>query len=150
MSAISPPVETVLDLFATELADVRFGDVDAMTLSKTRAAVDASAAQVAAAEAACAEARSRLQEQQELLLQQAHRALAYARVYAGSDPALSARLEAISLPRPRRVRGEGMSNAIPVADTEPQSGRKPRGRPRKIDSGAARELPFEGAAAAGE
>lgn len=144
MSAPLPPVEAILHLFANELADVRFGDVDAQTLTKLRAAADAAAAQVAAAEAACAEARSRLHEQQEALLQHAHRAVAYARVYAGSDPALSARLEAISLPRPRRARAEGTASVPSSVDSEPQAARKPRGRPRKSDSG---ELPFESAAA---
>jgi hypothetical protein len=134
--AVLPSVQSVLDLFTTELANVRFGDVDSDALSKARVAVDTVAAEVLTAEAALADARSRLQEQQEILLQQVHRALAYARVYAGADPTLTARLDAITLPRPRRARAEGGPSTpalTAVTEGETRSTAKRRGRPRKSD-----------------
>jgi hypothetical protein len=125
MSDIALSVQSVLDLFSRELADVRFGDIDGAALSKASAAVQAAAAEMAAAEAAFAEAKSRFQERQEALLVQAHRALAYARVYADADSALCARIDAISLPRARRARVEGEEAHESPAE------RAPRGRPRK-------------------
>ena len=136
MSAIPPPVQTVLDLFSTELAEVRFGDVDARSLASAAAAVEAAAAEVAAAETIFAEARARLVEQQDALLQHVHHGLAYARVYAESDADLSARLDAMTLPRStRRVRASSDSQtntkSIPASVVEMSSERRPRGRPRK-------------------
>jgi len=88
--AIPAPVRTLLDLFTTSLADVRFADVDGETLTR--------------------------------------RALAYARVYAESDDALSGRLEAVSLPRAlRRSRAEDV--LVLSADVQPSA--RHRGRPRK-------------------
>jgi len=129
MSAISTPVQTVLDLFATDLADVRFGDVDSKMLAGLASDVQAAAEAVASAQALLDDARSKLQERQDALLQQAQRALAYARVYAEADAALSARIEAIALPRPaRRVRADG---EVLTLCSDPMPPRRPRGRPRK-------------------
>ncbi len=130
MNVFPPPVQTVLDLFSTELAGVRFGDVDAQTLFQATAAVETAATEVATLEASFADARARLQERQDALLQQVHRAVAYARVYAEADAELSARLEAIALPRsPRRPRSDASApSSVPA---EPQAERRPRGRPRK-------------------
>lgn len=138
MSAIPPPVQHVLELFSNDLAQVRFGDVDAQTLSKATAAVEAAAAEVATLETAFADARAKLQENQDALLQQVHRALAYARVYAESDAELSARLEAIALPRsPKRApRAGGPESSSTSLAPAPQAERRPRGRPRKTPSPA--------------
>jgi hypothetical protein len=127
--AISPSVQSVLDLFATDLADVRFADVDGQTLARVAADVQAAAEAVSAAQAALDSARAALQERQEMLLQHAQRALAYARVYAESDPVLAPRLEAISLPRPvRRLREPG---EVLVLSAEVDPAPRRRGRPRK-------------------
>lgn len=134
MQTIPPPVQTVLDLFSSDLISVRFGDVDAQTLSDATAAVQAATAEVAVAEAAFTDARARLQERQDALLQQVHRALSYARVYAEADASLSARLEAITLPRsPRRARPDTTTSAI-AEEAQPPVERRPRGRPRKSPS----------------
>ena len=127
-NAIPTPIQTLLAVFSTSLADVRFADVDGEVLARLAGDVDTAAEAVAAAQAALDTAREGLQERQETLLQHAQRALAYARVYAETDEPLSAQLEAISLPRPsRRVRGE---EAL-VLSAEPQPSARPRGRPRK-------------------
>ena len=130
MSHIPPPAAALLDLFAESLTDVRFGDVDAMTFARLANDVEDSAAVLATAQAALDQARAGLQERQDMLLAYAHRALAYARVYAEADDALRARLEAIALPRPaRRPRAE---SAPPAGAPESEPARRPRGRPRKL------------------
>jgi hypothetical protein len=138
MTAIPPPVEAVLDLFATDLADVRFGDLDAPALARIAGDVQAASEVVVAAQLALDVARGALHERQEALLQQAQRALAYARVYAEADVALTARLDAITLPRgSRRARSETSTNASAeteslVLTSEGEPVRRPRGRPRKL------------------
>jgi hypothetical protein len=102
MDPIPLPVQAVLDLFAHDLADVRFAEVDASTLEQIAADVKSAADVVSSAEVALDIARAALQERQETLLQHTQRALAYARVYAESDEAMSAKLEAIALPRATR------------------------------------------------
>lgn len=127
MEAISPPIQALLDIFATSLADVRFADVDARALAALAAQVTSAAGTVATAQAALEGALEALQREQDTLLQQAQRALAYARVFAENDEALSAQLEAITLPRgARRGRNEAL-----VLSPEPQAVARPRGRPRK-------------------
>jgi hypothetical protein len=131
MSAIPAPIQTLLDLFTTALADVRFADVDGQTLASSAAEVEVAARSVAAAQAALDGAREALQVRQDALLQKAQRALAYARVYAESDEALSQKLDAVSLPRaPRRPRAE---DAL-VLSADPQPAPRPRGRPKKAPS----------------
>ena len=137
MSPIAPPVQTVLDLFSTDLADVRFGDLDGPSLARTADDVRVASDILAAAQLALDSARSTLHERQETLLHQVQRALAYARVYAEADAALSARLEAVALPRAaRRSRADvaGVANDALVLTSEPSPARRPRGRPRKLSS----------------
>jgi len=129
MSAIPAPIQTLLDLFTTSLADVRFADLDGQTLASSAAEVEVAAKAVALAQAALDAARDALQCKQDALLQRAQRALAYARVYAESDEALSRKLDAVSLPRaPRRPRAE---DAL-VLSADPQPAPRPRGRPKKV------------------
>ncbi len=130
MDAIPSPIQSLLDLFATALVEVRFADVDAQTLARAAADVQAASLVVANAQAAVDEARQALQERQETLLQHAQRAAAYARVYAETDEALSDRLSAITLPRStRRARSNG--DALVLSSDPPASLPRPRGRPRK-------------------
>jgi hypothetical protein len=162
MTAIPPPVQTVLDLFTTHLPEVRFGDLDAQSLARAAEEVQVASDVAAAAQGALESARVVLHERQEALLSQVQRALAYARVFAEADEALSARLEAVALPRAaRRPRADASASAsgndalvlTPTAD----AGRRPRGRPRKsplapVSASTATEEPMmlEGLAAAGE
>ena len=128
LSAIPPPIQTLLDLFTTSLADVRFADVDGQTLGRCAAEVESAAEAVASAQAALDAARETLQLKQDVLLQRGQCALAYARVYAEGDEALSIQLDGVSLPRSlRRPRAtEGL-----VLSADPQPAPRPRGRPRK-------------------
>lgn len=123
MTPIPEPVQRLLDLFSASLADVRFPDVDAQALARAAAEVTESAAAVDAASAALDDARAALALRQDTLLRQAQRAVAYARVYAENDDALSAQLEAITLPRaPRKPKAD-----LPAEASEPP---RRRGRPR--------------------
>jgi hypothetical protein len=130
MDATPAPIQALLDLFATSLSGVRFGDLDSKALTTLAADVQSAAEVVASAEAALTSARDALKQRQDALLQQAHRALAYARVFAENDEALSARIEEISLPKPpRRTRS---ADEAPAPTPEPQAA-----RPRKNASKAA-------------
>lgn len=107
MSAIPPSVQAVLDLFSGALSEVRFADVDASGLTTLASEVEAAAMEVEARQADLNTARDTLNQRQEGLLLRVQRALAYARVYAESDPELTQRLNAISLPRAaKRPRAE--------------------------------------------
>lgn len=136
MNAIPTPVQTVLDLFATHLPAVRFGDLDAQSLARTAGEVQAAAEAVAVAQASLDSARGALHERQEAMLGQVQRALAYARVYAEADEELTARIDAVALPRgQRRSRAEPASSSPRIDElvlTEgPSAPRRQRGRPRK-------------------
>lgn len=128
ISAIPAPIQTLLDLFSTSLADVRFADVDGETLGRCASEVEAAAEQVASAQAALEVAREALQQKQEALLQRAQSALAYARVYAESDEALSGKLDGVALPRSTR-RPRAVEGLVLSAELQPAP--RPRGRPRK-------------------
>jgi hypothetical protein len=108
MDAISSPVQAVIDLFADSLRDVRFGDVDASTLAELAASARAAAEVVTTVEAELCRVRRALQERQDALFVHAQRALAYARVYAEADAALTEKLDSIALPRvAKRARMDG-------------------------------------------
>jgi len=139
MNAIPTPVQTLLELFNSSLADVRFADLDARALSVLASEAHAAAEVVAAAEASLEAAREALQEKQEALLNNAQRALAYARVYAESDESLSAQLDAVTLPRAARRPRAGDALVL-SASPEPVPASRPRGRPRKVP---AAEAPLE-------
>jgi hypothetical protein len=129
MEPIALPIRTAIDLFQTALAEVRFPDVDARTLASAAAEVDAAGQAVATAQAALDSARCALQERQDALLAKVQRAIAYARVYAENDEALTQRLDAIALPRAgrsTRVR----EDAGLVLSSVPDSTATPRRRKR--------------------
>ena len=128
MPVVPLSVQALLDLFATSLADVRFADVDAKSLARIAADVEAAAQAEAVARSALDAAQVVLQEKQEALLLLAQRALAYARVYAENDPTLSGSLEALTLPRATR-RGPAGDALVLSGASEPSP--RPRGRPRK-------------------
>ena len=129
---ISPAMRALLEVFSTELSEVKFPDVDAEVLEEAASRVRAQAEAVAKAQAALEAARQVLAEGQEALVQKGQRALAYARVFAEEDAELSTKLEAISLPRAGRkvVRADGGVAAEAPAQSD-ESAPKRRGRPPK-------------------
>jgi hypothetical protein len=138
MDVIPTPIQSLLDLFATALGEVRFADVDAQTLARAVADVQAASAIVSSAQASLDDARQALQDRQETLLQHAQRAVAYAKVYAESDEALSGRVNAIALPRSSR-RSRASADALVLSSDPPAARSRPRGRPRKTTADQPRE-----------
>jgi hypothetical protein len=112
----------VLDLFAECLADVRFPDVDFALLESTAQALGAAELAVERAVTVLQSARATAEAQLVLMTSRAERALAYARVFAGDDSALAARIAQV-----------GGKTSAPVPTSDP---RKRRGRPRKSDADA--------------
>jgi thioredoxin-like negative regulator of GroEL len=129
---IPTAVQEVLDLFGGELASLKFGDLDPAALAGSADEVRVASASVARAQTELDAARGTLAEKIEALLQKAHRALAYARVYAEDQPELASRIEAISLPRAaRRVSKVAVARPqvasdppVPIADELPRRRRR--------------------------
>jgi hypothetical protein len=104
MTSLSPPLQAVVALFRGPLQNVRFADIDAVGLSNLAAEAEAAAGEVEAQEAKLVQLRQALAQKQEALLVLAQQALAYARIYAEGDEALTAELNDISLPRAAKPR----------------------------------------------
>lgn len=130
--SISPALRALLELFATDLADVKFPDVDTAVLGESAAHVREKAEAVARAQAALDAARQELNESQESLLQKGQRALAYAKVFAEDDGELGAKLEAIHLPRPVRKGGQAQAEPVGAATGNDDNAPRRRGRPPKL------------------
>lgn len=141
--SISPALRALLELFATDLADVRFPDVDGEVLVEAAGHVREKAEAVARAQAALEAARQGLQESQDVLLQKGQRALAYARVFAEENAELSGKLEGIHLPRPVRKGAKVESTAAEpaaVATGSEENAPRRRGRPPKARPAAEASL----------
>lgn len=125
-------IEDLIDVFATELPEVRFADLDRAALEEDAARVRALAEAVSRAEAAAAAARADLAGARDRLVDRGQRAVAYARIYAEGvgNAELCARLNAVALNGIGR-RGDGSPGAQP--DLTPRR----RGRPPKNASTAA-------------
>jgi hypothetical protein len=122
--SIPAAMTALLDLFGTELAQVRFGELDGAALDTAAGEVREAARELAQAEALAEAARGALEAARERLLQKGQRALAYARIYAEESPELAARLDTIALVcEPRR--GEPTASAL-VEPTARRRGRPPR------------------------
>jgi hypothetical protein len=126
MTSLSPPIQSVLELFKGPLANVRFAEIDAAGLAKLAAEVEAAGAEVSNHEEKLSELRQTLAQRQEALLTLAQQALAYARVYAENDEALLEELNRIVLPRPAKPKKPSAktsgtrdaSRANPAAETQ--------------------------------
>jgi hypothetical protein len=116
MTSLAQPVQAVVTLFEGPLAGVRFADVDAAGLSKLAAEVTGAASELERQEAALTQLRQDLAQRQEALLSLAQQALAYARIYAEGDEALTAELNAIALPRVAKARKQSSAKAAAEAD----------------------------------
>ena len=131
MSPIPPAVQQVLDVYESNLPLVKFGDLEATVLAESAEEVVLAATALERAEEALNAARVAFLEKQEILLQKAQRALAYARVYADGDAELAARVEQISLPRSRR---SPKADAVDGAQMAPAvEAPRRRARQRKSD-----------------
>jgi hypothetical protein len=113
----------VLDLYADALHDVHFPDLDLALLEAARDALLASQLEVERREAQLQAARVELEAKSDALHTKAERALAYARVFALGDPALSARLAELGArkkpltlveggPAPVKRRGRSRKEAV--------------------------------------
>jgi hypothetical protein len=118
-NTISPAIASLLELFRTDLEEVRFPDVDLPSLEASADEVRSASSEVSRAEQALTAALKGLSERQEALHHKSLRALAYARIYAEDDAELLSRLEAVQLARPARGTAVEATTA------------KRRGRPRK-------------------
>jgi hypothetical protein len=112
---VAPVLRDVLAVFDDALADVRFPDVDGATLHAAAVVVESAHAEVRRLEVALEEARRRLDDAQDALLGRAQRGVAYARIYADGDAALTARLDALVLPRARATRSTTPSSSAAEA-----------------------------------
>lgn len=143
----------LVQLFSAQGSALRFPDIDAAVLQEAVAKVKERQAEVARAEVELHAARAALEEDGEALLKKAHRALAYLRVYAEADEALLPKVDALSLPKLRRPARPAESVAALTAQPGEAAQVPPprkRGRPRKVEVGAASlfaPAPAEGAAA---
>jgi hypothetical protein len=120
----------VIALYAEALPEVRFPDLDLASLE--RAAEELHEAQLAVATAAAQleAAREAARARAELLCERAQRALAYARVFASGDAALSARVAEV-----------GRHDGAPQAEV---AAPKKRGRPKKANGAASLFSPTPG------
>jgi hypothetical protein len=125
MTSLSPPVQSVLELFQGPLASVRFADIDAAGLAKLAAEVETASSELREQENKLSELRQNLAQRQEALLVLAQQALAYARVYAENDEALLDLVNRISLPRaakPRKMPASAKGTGARDAGTDPALG----------------------------
>lgn len=91
----------IIDLFQRHSEVLRFPDVDAESLQALGTEVAEASVDVAKAEAMLCAAREEQQRRQECLLLHAKRALAYARVFAETDPEMMEELSNLALARPK-------------------------------------------------
>jgi hypothetical protein len=132
---IPSAVQEIVDLFVSEFASLKFGDLEPTSLAAASEEVKTLAADMTRAEAELENTRALLAEKRDGLLQKAQRALAYARVYAENRPELASRLERIALPRSPR-RSSKSEATLPDAEQSgaldgTASSTRRRGRPRR-------------------
>jgi hypothetical protein len=92
---LPPFCREVLQLYGEALADVRFPDLDLGTLEASAERARAAQLALERVEAKLEVARAHLQEQLAVLSASAARALAYAQVFAQTDPKLQARVDQV-------------------------------------------------------
>jgi hypothetical protein len=125
--AVPSSVRSLLTLFERELSSVRFPDLDGAVLATAAERVKSLAEDVAERERALDEGRQLLAAAQDALVAKAQRALSYAKVFAEDSPELTAKLEAVVLPRGQRKPPRPEDSVVSMQD-----GPRKRGRPRKI------------------
>ena len=137
---VPPVIRDILALFAGDLRDQRFGDLDHEALEQLAGETRERAKEVDRARAALEAALTALETAREALSARAHQGLAYATVFAASDPALAASIAALEVaPKPPRA-------ARPDAAKRKSA---PKSSPARGDKASVTELPFEHRAASG-
>lgn len=114
-AVLAPFARDVLELYANELSDVRFPDLDLASLRAAASEVLACQEEVDRLEAELRDAHECMAGRNAALHARAERAFAYARIYAEGNPELDERVAAI--------RPQGASS--------PAAAPKKRGRPKK-------------------
>ena len=117
----------VIDLYALDLAEVRFPDLDLSALLYAQSELHAAQLEIERVEQELVHARSLWESRSQALTQKAERALAYARIYAQGDPELAPRIADIG----RKKSSSGAETA--AASGEPGAPKK-RGRKPKLES----------------
>lgn len=125
---VPPAIRDILALFAGELCDQRFGDLDHAQLDALATETRARAQEVEQARATLDAALDTLAQAREALSTRARQGLAYASVFAASDPELGAKIASL----------EAASKTAPAKPRAPRR----KSAPKKA-SASANELPFE-------
>lgn len=123
---------SVIELFAEALPNVRFPDMDLSVLEAAADDLRAAQVELEQIEAELDAARAALAKQADQLMVRAQRALAYARVFAESDPELATRVQSIG----QTEKPSASPGGVP----------KRRGRPKR-DAGDTSLFTLEGAPA---
>lgn len=121
LSEVTDPTQAVLALFAEDLADIKFPDVDAAVLRAAAEEVERARAAVTAREAELEAAQDALATKLDTLTAKASRALAYARIYAETNTALLEKVNLISMARMARP-----AEAVPSSPPAKRRGRPPK------------------------
>ena len=139
MKSPAPKVDTtpvlarqVIDLYAVELVEVRFPDLDLSSLLYAQTELHAAQLEIERVEAELSQARAVWESRSQALTAKAERALAYARIYAQGDAELAPRIADIGKKK----------SAHTVADADAILGDAPkrRGRKPKLDLESPSEL----------
>jgi len=119
-------VRQVIDLYAVELVEVRFPDLDLSSLLYAQSELHAAQLEIERVEAELSQARALWESRSQALTAKAERALAYARIYAQGDAELAPRIADIGKKKSAHI----------ATDTDAMPGEAPkkRGRKPKLES----------------
>jgi len=131
--SLSPRVKEILALFRDDLAEQRFGDLDADALRALAERARERSLEVAEARATLDATLGELEATRGELSRRAEQALSYARVFAETDPELKEKIEALDAlaAPPKTKRRRKVKKKAAGAEKPPER---------------SAELPFEGAA----
>lgn len=129
-----------LDIYAEELPDVRFPDVDRDSLEALAGQVRERAAELARLHEEVRQAREALDQAQDELRKAACRGLAYAKIYADGNDELSGRLAELNL-----APGQQVERMEKKAKRQPKSkGKSKAAGDKDAEKAPTAELPFAG------
>lgn len=138
---VPPVIRDILALFAGELREQRFGDLDSEALERLAAETRERAKEVDRARAALEDALGALEAAREALSTRAQQGLAYAAVFAAADPALAATIAALEVapekPRTEARRRRSAPKKAPASRDTASTTELPLGEPARAASGAA-------------